>query len=677
MQTNSRFFFSLAVAVAVAVAATFLALKSRAVPLAVPANDCNALLLHLPQKAPFSPNSLVNPFDCVAQGSLKGNLAKGTSVVEALAMTGDIGRFSEVLGLRGALEHGDRARLLGMVMEKAMLHRGRLGDIAGVTRVVDVLFEHVQPTPTACIISINLGLAVASKVLGRANATVLATARDAETGLTLAQLAVKANLVPLLPSLPKPITSQLMIWVVREVDAGMQMNIVKSVLDTVPQERDHVDENGWDALFYAVVRLRGPANGDLEVVRMLLEAGWEVGRRDKRGWTCVHYAVVVGDVPTLRLLARFAGAVVNTARNKDGRTPLDLAKMLLPAEPYVLKALCEECKVPATSPRNITRPLLGSEAEEREADRAAGWGSEADPDLGETLDHCNFDVIDAGAMRPSEFVRDYVALAKPALIRNAMTNWAAFRHWAREAVVERYGTCRLHAGVVPYGKYSGLPDKFFGERTVSAFLSEHMVRGKGDADDFVSPWLLFSNRLNQQSGGRFLEDFEIPRLFASLCPSYSSPQFSLGYTGAGASFHFHAAAFNGLAFGLKRWFIVRSGFAWREGVNGNQPIADWLLGQGKGVGTGSKGGPSYPALAKSGALAECVQRPGDVVYVPALAAHGTVNLKTSVNMAQEFCAFDFKRGDPTHVFFGTLLTAEEVDRVSFPQLKVFPKLKFA
>jgi uncharacterized RmlC-like cupin family protein len=107
-------------------------------------------------------------------------------------------------------------------------------------------------------------------------------------------------------------------------------------------------------------------------------------------------------------------------------------------------------------------------------------------------------------------------------------------------------------------------------------------------------------------------------------------------------------------FGAKRWLIVPQGFAYRNGINGNKPLLSFLNGEDAETGTSVRGSAttldrsndatlsavSAASLAAAGALIECTQRAGDLLYVPAFAAHATLNEMDTVAVAQEFAAVD-------------------------------------
>ena len=105
------------------------------------------------------------------------------------------------------------------------------------------------------------------------------------------------------------------------------------------------------------------------------------------------------------------------------------------------------------------------------------------------------------------------------------------------------------------------------------------------------------------------------------------PQLYLGPPGSGAPLHFHKDAYNALAFGEKRWWLLPPHAARYSA----EPVSAWLARGGAG-----DGGAGADAAAR--APAQCTQRAGDVIFVPRGWAHAVLNTRTSVGVASEFAA---------------------------------------
>jgi len=100
----------------------------------------------------------------------------------------------------------------------------------------------------------------------------------------------------------------------------------------------------------------------------------------------------------------------------------------------------------------------------------------------------------------------------------------------------------------------------------------------------------------------------------------ASMQFALGPAGSGSPPHYHMAAVNTLAYGAKRWTLLPP----RDAVYSALPAREWH----------AAGGPA--GLRGEGrTVVECVQRAGDVLYVPDGWGHAVLNLQPSVGFAAE------------------------------------------
>mmetsp|Transcript_10934 Transcript_10934/g.11355 ORF Transcript_10934/g.11355 Transcript_10934/m.11355 type:complete len:102 (-) Transcript_10934:61-366(-) len=96
-------------------------------------------------------------------------------------------------------------------------------------------------------------------------------------------------------------------------------------------------------------------------------------------------------------------------------------------------------------------------------------------------------------------------------------------------------------------------------------------------------------------------------------------QFYLGSSGTGAPVHYHGHAVNSLAYGEKRWFLYPP----ENSFYSTKPSLEFVQYDKK----------QYNSL-------QCHQKSGDVMYVPSLWGHGTLNTKQSIGVAHEFSIED-------------------------------------
>lgn len=548
---------------------------------------------------------------------------------------------------------------------------------------------------------------------------------DPVTGLSLLQTAIASvsedtsrAVIPLLEVLPRAavITARdrtfrrtALEMVIRDSLEGL-LRSVKALVAYYGRHGATLGEDigpgpGWSALFHASIRMRSPFPEDKDVVRLLLREGWAPEQQDAYRRTPVHYAAVMGNPEILDALleTRDGRAAALRVRDLHNRTAFDIAEALLP-DRFVLTSMCAsysthaaaaeaaaapqrraaEPAPPHCSPERLNRAVASRGAPEaatlEEEDRRsaqAGWhlSARAGALLFEGLDtdpytDCNIDVVDARNLTVAEFHRDYLSLMRPVIIRNALGSWKAWEHWTRANFTERYGPVVLQAGVVPYANLYGLNESHQVKGPVADFLAKRMApdrREPGSLAELLQspPWILFSDELGLLSR-KFLEDYDLPAYFATLCADFVGPQVSVGPLAAGSPFHAHAPAFNGLIYGRKRWYMTRPGYAWHVALNGNKPVLQWLHGRDPAMGTSLRGSTSTPGylvresedplthakVKASGALYACTQRPGDLAYVPPFFSHATLNLGDTLNMAQEMCAFPYPKGVIAKLLWG-------------------------
>eukprot|EP00008_Paramoeba_atlantica_P003320 CAMPEP_0201476220 /NCGR_PEP_ID=MMETSP0151_2-20130828/1471_1 /ASSEMBLY_ACC=CAM_ASM_000257 /TAXON_ID=200890 /ORGANISM="Paramoeba atlantica, Strain 621/1 / CCAP 1560/9" /LENGTH=787 /DNA_ID=CAMNT_0047856523 /DNA_START=1491 /DNA_END=3851 /DNA_ORIENTATION=- len=155
------------------------------------------------------------------------------------------------------------------------------------------------------------------------------------------------------------------------------------------------------------------------------------------------------------------------------------------------------------------------------------------------------------------------------------------------------------------------------EREEEEKREEEEERKEEEEEEFSAPKYLFSS-LPQNSS--LLSSFKVPPFldFSHTNLTIRKRQFYVGDVGSGAPVHFHGAAFNVLAHGLKKWFLFPPSSALYSRV----PALDWL---------------QNTDLSKfeAGELYEVVQHPGDVLWLPYGWGHLTINIERSVGVAFE------------------------------------------
>ena len=308
-------------------------------------------------------------------------------------------------------------------------------------------------------------------------------------------------------------------------------------------------------------------------------------------------------------------------------------------------------------------------------------------------DSCGIELVEASGLTTFELAHKYVALGAPVLIRGgdsrggeATLEWLRAK-WAREELISRLGDVQLPAETYPYASASApLVGEPLNQTTLGGMLqtdgpysifrcpprsvplpsrkprpsTRRQSRSTRPVDVVPPPplsvfkavkgWSPVSNRGAAGSGvadgGRRVRgDIEIDREAAAraggaksdngtkLLDEWTRPafigdatdargllrtvsiQFYVGGTGAGAQPHWHGPAWNWLLRGRKRWMLwppEQATYAQRHVTLAVEP-----------------------ATHAAGAPLVCEQLAGDVLVLPALWGHATLNKAPSIGFATE------------------------------------------
>ena len=227
-------------------------------------------------------------------------------------------------------------------------------------------------------------------------------------------------------------------------------------------------------------------------------------------------------------------------------------------------------------------------------------------------------------------------LESPAIIEGAVQHWAAMKAWSSRAeFVRKFGDVEMASRSILHvpldtaqdGVNRGKP------RTDTNTLNEVMRNGR-------MPYIF----------ERETAEFSLaPQLLAELQPDETSPQsavvefpmrpplrgfrelvFSMGGPEQGLPPHKHTAAWLGLVLGQKEWSVMPpSGLASRELYFSTalRSAGEWS-------------NEHIARLKKEAGLQQCVQHPGDVIFVPHLWWHATVNFGDAIGMGAQATGLD-------------------------------------
>ena len=236
-----------------------------------------------------------------------------------------------------------------------------------------------------------------------------------------------------------------------------------------------------------------------------------------------------------------------------------------------------------------------------------------------TSPKCDIDVR-SGDIGVADFLAHYFLPGRPVLLKGLLAHDSRFADmladWTRHSLTRseegRELGDTIHVdSIIPYAAAFGRPEEGKGG-SLRDYIERHMGGG-GGAEPVEERELQSYVFSSVPPSSPLLRHFHTPELFAekSLNVTVSRYQYYIGPPGSGAPLHYHGPAWNGLAYGEKLWRLLPPASAVYSRVS--ERVTEES--QRKGL--------------------ECVQEEGDVLYVPALWAHGTVNLRECVGFAAE------------------------------------------
>lgn len=272
---------------------------------------------------------------------------------------------------------------------------------------------------------------------------------------------------------------------------------------------------------------------------------------------------------------------------------------------------------------------------------------------------CDFPSIDGTGLSAQNFAREYLRKA-PVVLRGLMDSWPAHQGgWTREALLAQHGDAPVtHAqasDVAQFGPKEG------GSKSFVSKLRDWVAATMDSTDDSHAP-LAFDRsggnvayRLFQQVSVCHTDPFALIPLYEtdlSSChcvqgdftpPAVLAPGamdqmlISLGPPRAGLPLHTHGDSWLALTHGSKLWLVFppqwgASSAAAAYKLLALRPaaaiIAENLL----------------ASLADDEQPLICVQQPGEIVYLPALWWHATVNLDGAVGVGAQNDVVDYTPG---------------------------------
>lgn len=210
------------------------------------------------------------------------------------------------------------------------------------------------------------------------------------------------------------------------------------------------------------------------------------------------------------------------------------------------------------------------------------------------------------ALSSSEFFIKYQSTSNPVIFRGVST-WKK-RKWTPKYLKNNAGNESVTTFHIPYGELDG----FQGRTTTLGEYLDEMLSATRPVDGTPPQYLFDKNILNTNE--KLKKNVKLPAMFGH-CKEISR-QLIIGPEGSGSPVHFHVGAMNLALFGRKRWFLYPPGRAFWS----RNPSLTWYLEDGP-----KRDGDHY----------ECIQEPGDIMYVPDSFGHAVINLEDSVAVAME------------------------------------------
>lgn len=335
------------------------------------------------------------------------------------------------------------------------------------------------------------------------------------------------------------------------------------------------------------------------------------------GWTAWHLVAHFGN-PKLVAAALQAArqpefADLTTAVDPFGRTPSDIAT--LRGFPATAKLFLPENQEPRAPPKPIKSKL--------QHDRIVDYGGWDLATTGSTGRGDSMPPVAADCSIPVEHnmtvekLYTYVAAELPVLVRqgyNPSTYPPLRQLLSKDKFVDKFGAMMVKVGAVPYQGTLAMTVKDFIDRLDKDFDMDDEQPAENSAPDYLFESLPAGHPL------RNLIEQHYPEWAGYSVPQERQVQLAIGGKGTGAPPHYHKAAVNTLFYGRKKWFLMPP----TSTVYTSQSAQEWFSRR-----------QDDPERRHSSVL-ECVQQPGDLIFVPDFWGHATLNLEPSVAVASEF-----------------------------------------
>ncbi|CBZ52824.1 hypothetical protein NCLIV_026130 [Neospora caninum Liverpool] len=234
-----------------------------------------------------------------------------------------------------------------------------------------------------------------------------------------------------------------------------------------------------------------------------------------------------------------------------------------------------------------------------------------------------------------DFVEKYEIPCKPVLLCGWMAEWPGMVRWEPRELERRFRSARFKVGEKDDGEKIRMKMKYF---------IDYMENQRDD-----SPLYLFESAVEEKADTcGLLEDWNVPEVFpvdlhAIVGEERRPPHrwFCVGPKRSGTTIHVDplgTAAWNAVTHGVKRWalfppavprHVVKAKHLLKKGEDDEAIMwFDFLLPRIR---------EKYPDVP----VYECIQKPGEVIFVPGGWWHAVLNLTDCVACTQNFVSFSF------------------------------------
>ncbi|CAH1783165.1 unnamed protein product [Owenia fusiformis] len=224
---------------------------------------------------------------------------------------------------------------------------------------------------------------------------------------------------------------------------------------------------------------------------------------------------------------------------------------------------------------------------------------------------CNIDRVNADDLTEEKFELIY-RLKKPVIVYfdNGAAAWTDPSLWTLSSLRASYGDLVVGSGraddIVKNGGNGDI------KTTLNKFIELFM---DDKSNNVAEPFYLFDRNFYKST--ELQHSIKPPPYFKSQTTSKEDAIVFLGSSLSGVTFHQHADTWNGVIFGHKRWFLYPPDQTPPGGVLAGFVPTDWYT-------------MVYPSLHPEDKPMECMQNPGEILYLPEYTYHSTINLGDTV-----------------------------------------------